>query len=733
MDNRLNLRNIPEKRIYDLGDDFCGENGKGDRISFSNFYMKKNDKAYFGVSGEFHYSRMSEARWEDEIIKMRMAEIHIVTTYVFWIHHEEEEGIFDFTGCRNLRRFVQLCQKHGMYVILRVGPFNHGEARNGGLPDWLYGKPFEVRKLNEGFLKYTTRLYKKIADQVEDLFFKDDGPIIGVQIDNEYMHASAPWEITSGTSNEWVFCGDDGEEYMLTLKALAAECGLLPVFYTCTGWGGAIAPDSMIPLWGGYAFRPWLFYDHKGEHPATEEYVYQNFHKNGYNCNYDFHPAYNPEEKPYSCCEMGGGMNSSYNYRFQYPYKSVDAMANIKIASGCNFLGYYMFQGGSNPIGKKGLYLNEGQMPKISYDFQAALGEYGQIRESYQRTKSIHQFVTAFGEDLCLLQTVLPEGASWIDANDGDTLRYAVRTDGKKGYLFINNYQDHALMSEKSNENITIELDSESIDFEISLAVDENAILPFHFDMSGIDLVNATAQVVTKLVNGEHETYVFLCPDKMEPNFFFEKEAHISGINGESESNIYHAKLVNGIDFFTVRKGSIQAEVLVISRELSNQMYCYDSSLIFTRAALLYDENGLKIETTSPKNEVYFFPAKKAADGILTKRIFEVSDKKISVECNLIAPNRYIVTIPENCFEGVKDARLQIEYCGDIGQAFINGKLINDNFCNHAIWEIGLSDFKDDIRNHDITVHITPSKENDDVTVGKIDAAIICPVYEIQI
>ena len=57
----------------------------------------------------------------------------------------------------------------------------------------------------------------------------------------------------------------------------------------------------MLPLWGGYAFRPWLCYSYKGEHPATEEYVYQNFHKNDYECNYDFHPSYEPEEKPYAC------------------------------------------------------------------------------------------------------------------------------------------------------------------------------------------------------------------------------------------------------------------------------------------------------------------------------------------------------------------------------------------------------------------------------------------------
>ena len=136
-------------------------------------------------------------------------------------------------------------------------------------------------------------------------------------------------------------------------------------------------------------------------------------------------------------------MTCTYNYRFILPYKSIGAMANIKLASGCNFLGYYMFQGGSNPKGKHGTFMNEAQSPKISYDYQAALGEFGQIRESYQRLKSVHSFCRTFAETFCHMQTVLPKGASQIDPSDADTLRFAVRTDGHSGYRFLNNFQDH--------------------------------------------------------------------------------------------------------------------------------------------------------------------------------------------------------------------------------------------------------------------------------------------------
>src|SRR5699024_7474427 len=130
---------------------------------------------------------------------------------IFWIHHEEIEDEFDFTGCRNLRYFLELCKKHSMYVILRVGPFNHGEVRNGGLPDWLYGKPFEVREVNEGFLGHVRKLYTQIGKEIKGHLYSEGGGIIAAQIDNEYMHSSAPWEVTTGVTNEWVNGGNEGE------------------------------------------------------------------------------------------------------------------------------------------------------------------------------------------------------------------------------------------------------------------------------------------------------------------------------------------------------------------------------------------------------------------------------------------------------------------------------------------------------------------------------------------
>ena len=697
---------------------------------------------------------MMPERWEDELIKMKLCGLNIVSTYVLWNHHEEEEGVFDFSGRRDLRRFVSLCKKHGLYVILRVGPFAHGEVRNGGLPDWLYGQPFEVRTTDPGFLACVRRLYARIGQETAGLYFQEDGPIIGVQLDNEYMHSSAPWEMTTGISGEWVFGGNEGEAYLHALKKLAAECGLRPAFYTCTGWGGAPVPEDLVPLWGGYAYRPWLFYSYRGEHPATEEYIYQDFHKDGAVCTNDFKPPYVPESRPYACCEMGGGMMCSYYYRFQLPYKSVDAMANIKLGSGCNFLGYYMFQGGSNPVGKRGVFLNEGQVPKISYDYQAALGEFGQERESYRRLKTVHYFLASFGERLCGLQTVLPEGASQIEPTDLKTLRFAARTDGKHGFLFVNNFQDHRHMPDRKAEEIVLELEGETLVWRFGIVSEENAILPFHFDMDGIDLVQAAAQPVARIAPEGNVTYVFMRPEGMEARFVFEPGTRITGVADTAPAVTVPDE--REAVLFAAEKAGVRVKVLTVSRKLADDMFLVkDGRLVFTEANLLEDETGLRLETAQAVNRVRVYPkgmsaleGEKEEDGLFDVFRVETAPVEIRAACRKAAANRYVLSFPAHFLKGCKDALLQIGYRGDIGSAFLDGRMIHDNFCNGAPWEIGLSDFAKELEKKEMTVYIAPLRkgvnvnvesamaarsEQADASVGELEWINVQPVYEIRL
>lgn len=748
MSYELDIRGAAAERIYPLGEAFHGKNPEGTELAFNNYYMEKDGQPFFSVSGEFHFSRMNCIRWEDELIKMKMAGLNIVATYIFWIHHEEEEGKFDFTGSKDLRRFVQLCQKHGLYVILRVGPFAHGEVRNGGLPDWLYGKPFEVRKVSPGFMDCVRKLYTQIHAQVEGMYYKDGGPVIGVQVDNEYMHSSAPWEVTTGISNEWAFGGDEGEEYLLALRDLARDCGMAPAFFTCTGWGGAPVPEEMLPLWGGYAFRPWLFYSYKGEHPATQEYVYQDFHNKNAKSTSHFFPPYDPETRPYGLCEMGGGMTCGYYYRFRLPYKSVDAMANVRLASGCNLLGYYMYHGGSNPLGINGLSMNESQVPKISYDYQAPLGEFGQVRESCRRTKLLHYFARTFARELCPLKTALPDGASLIDPKDVDTLRFAVRTDGHRGFLFINNFQDHVRTKDRQDEAVTLYTKGGTIKFSFGIAAEENAILPFNMELGGITLIQANAQPVTRLERDGETIYVFFVPRGMKGSFTFEGDA-----------GTYQCQEDLTAEEFTVSSGGASARILVLSRELAEQMYMVSGNrLVFTDQGMLEDGDGLRLETVCAENRVRCYPAgaldgraERLGGGVLGEYLYRTGEWKEAdreLTPKETAPGRYTLDLPESLMNDVKDMRLQLDYSGDIGHVFLNSRLINDNFANGAVWEIGLREWAEELKGSQLVVYITPLKEGANVnvdsdmaarseevdgTIAELHSAALCPVYEIKL
>ena len=125
------------------------------KVGFDPISLIVDGKRVFPMMGEMHFSRYPHQYWEEELCKMKAGGIDIVSLYVIWIHHEEIHGDFDFSGDRNLRLFLETVKKCGLYAILRIGPWAHGEARNGGFPDWLlkdsvdngiYNKVYSIRK-----------------------------------------------------------------------------------------------------------------------------------------------------------------------------------------------------------------------------------------------------------------------------------------------------------------------------------------------------------------------------------------------------------------------------------------------------------------------------------------------------------------------------------------------------------------------------------------------------------
>ena len=508
--------NVPEMKIYSDHLKLGGTNPKGEKIAVNNHYVTIGNKPFIPVTGEFHFSRYANKYWDESIKKMKAGGINVIATYVFWNIHEENEGKFNWTGDRDIRKFVALCARNNIYAIVRIGPFCHGEIRNGGFPDWLLGKPLSIRSNDPKYLFYVERLYNEIGKQIKGQYYKNGGPIIGIQIENEYQHSAAPWGLTyPGQPHDMTASERDlavtqegvsvaqgnnpyaslGNDHMKILKSLSVKAGMDVPLYTATGWGNAaIIPNESIPVTAAYAYPFWT-----PKRDLSPFYLYKDMHKAP-----DYSPVrYKPEDYPAFPAELGSGIMSVYTRRPIAVHKSFDALINRCIGSGANGVGYYMYHGGSTPKGEHNYFSDEAYgLPKISYDFQAPIGEFGQVREGFHRLKLLHFFLQDFGDVLGPTQTVLPKNASKIKPENIDDLRYAARVKGNSGFLFINNFQDDTTLTEKKNIQVKIKTANGDISFPetggFTLKSDENVIFPFNFNLNGINLVTCNGSTINE-------------------------------------------------------------------------------------------------------------------------------------------------------------------------------------------------------------------------------------------
>ena len=684
----------------------------GTTIGFTSQGLTIDGRPRVMVAGEFHYSRMDAARWDEELAAMAAGGITVVSTYVFWNHHEEHEGEWNFTGRRNLRHFIELCARHGLYVIVRLGPFDHGEVRNGGMPDWLFSKPYDVRCMDPDFLAQTRKLYAHIAEQLEGLYFKDGGPIIAAQLDNEFQHSSALWDETVATTQELIGAAG-GNEYILALRRLALECGIAVPCFTATAWGGAIAPEGTLPVWAGYAYCPWEVNERTPVPPPTDEFLYRDYTSPDCPRTFLYNPRYDPSVTPYVACEMGGGMNCSYGYRFQVDPRSVDAMANARLGSGCNAPGYYMFQGGSNPLGD-GIYLNDGACPRISYDYQAPLGEYGQVRASYGRLRTLHQFAEAFGERLCGMPVALPEGQDRLDPADTAPLRWTVRYDAgtESGFVFLNTFQDHAMLTPRHDECIDLTLcGGRRVTFDrIDLAAGENCVLPFGLDLDGVRIEAATVQPVTLIGDRgdpEGRTVVLMVPDGMTRPWVRFAPDTVCALPKEKDGRVPLDAAIDG-ESVVVRCGEDGIRLLVVSRARAGRMLVAPGrrGLIFTgeQDAAWVRDGVLTVRTIDPDAQPEWYAAGQS-------RLLRQFDTQADTQADTLtvpsavgtpvvrqtAATRWAITLPGDAAlgylpDGVDDVLLRIRYRGDVGRLWAGSTLLSDNYANGVPWEVGLKE-----------------------------------------
>ena len=155
-------------------------------LNGSDFLL--NGEPFQIISGEMHFARIVPEYWRHRIQTAKAMGLNTIATYVFWNFHELTEGNFDFkSSSRNIRHFLDIIQEEGMYVLLRPGPYTCAEWDFGGLPSYLLSKQgMQVRTNDPQYMQYAERYIKNLLEEVRDHQITRGGPILMVQIENEY-------------------------------------------------------------------------------------------------------------------------------------------------------------------------------------------------------------------------------------------------------------------------------------------------------------------------------------------------------------------------------------------------------------------------------------------------------------------------------------------------------------------------------------------------------------------
>lgn len=754
----LNKSNT-DKSLFNMG---TASNPAGESITITSQCMLINGKPVLPVMGEMHFSRVPEVEWETELLKMKAGGINIVASYIFWIHIEEVEGKYNWTGQRHLRKFIETCQKVGLPLVLRIGPWCHGECRNGGLPEWLVNSGLKLRNDNSEYLAKVRPWFEEIFGQVKGLLWKDGGPVIGIQLENEYR-------------GRW--------EHLATLKNMVREIGFDTPLYTRTGWPALTTPaqfGEIVPLYGDYADGFWdrSLVDMPGNY--SNGFLFRSFRSSTVIATEQLPKQSdkdNPEDfgYPYFTCELGGGMMPSYHRRINIAPLDVYSMALVKVGSGSNMPGYYMYHGGTNPDGELTTlnelqatnFTNHNDLPIKTYDFQAPIGEFGQINPQYHWLRRMHLFLHDFGDELALMPASFPD--SVLVPDDTRSLRWSVRSDGYSGYVFVNNYQRMRNIEEKSDVSFTIGLPDEEIVFPskaMTVPANSSFFMPFNMKIGKSVLKYSTTQPIAKIQTGNKLTLFFSRNAQISADFVFDSKTtklEYSNVSAKTyKGAIYLENVKSGLEpAIRLRDAKgILIDIVVLNEEMSLNLWqgklAGKERVFISEADITYNDNILELTDNKSRMKILIYPELKS----LTDSKFELKGKKegIFTAYEATAPQLPPVEVlltkitEEGALRDIKmgkqnvaespvdkdfenaavwkltfssdidrnrDIYLQLPYIGDVARIYAGDKLLTDNFYNGKPFEIGLKQFAQDVYNKEITIRILPLQSNASIYIQK--------------
>jgi beta-galactosidase len=316
---------------------------KGGTFTVGDKTFLLNGKPFVVKAAELHYPRIPRPYWEHRIKMCKALGMNTVCLYVFWNIHEQQKGKFDFTGNNDVAEFCRLAQRNGLYVIVRPGPYVCAEWEMGGLPWWLLKKKdIRLREPDPYFMERVKLFERKVGEQLASLTIQNGGPIIMVQVENEY--------------------GSYGENkaYVSAIRDIVRQSGFDKVTLFQCDWASNFEKNGLDDLVWTMNF-------------GTGADIDQQFRRLG-----ELRP-----NAPQMCSEFWSGWFDKWGARHETrPAKAMVEGIDEMLSKGISF-SLYMTHGGTS-FGHWAGANSPGFAPDVtSYDYDAPINEYGQATPKY--------------------------------------------------------------------------------------------------------------------------------------------------------------------------------------------------------------------------------------------------------------------------------------------------------------------------------------------------------------
>lgn len=318
-------------------------------IVINNGKFENNGEVFNIYSGAMHYFRIPAEYWEDRLLKLKLAGFNTVETYVCWNLHEPSEGVFDFSGRLDIKKYIKTAEKLGLHVIVRPGPYICAEWDMGGLPAWLLAdKNMRLRCYDLKYLAHIDNYYKRLIAEIGDEQCTRGGSVIAMQVENEYGSF-----------------GND-KKYLEYIRDLMLDCGVDVLLFTSDG------PSAWM-LSGG-----------------TIDGIYKTLNfGSGAGTKFKALDKYS-QNAPKMCMEFWCGWFDHWGGKHHTRgYKDVLKEMELFFEQDASF-NFYMFHGGTNFGFTAGANQYLKYSPTVtSYDYSALLNEYGDYTPAYHAVREL--------------------------------------------------------------------------------------------------------------------------------------------------------------------------------------------------------------------------------------------------------------------------------------------------------------------------------------------------------